>query len=279
MNNILPNFLICGAAKCGTTALYNYLDSHPDVLMSSPKEPKFFHENYDRGLDWYKKCFAAYDGESAVGEASVQTMTNPKSARRIKETLDSPKLIFILRNPIERAYSHYHYLLYNGMRSTPESFESLLINEKSKFSNKIKMQGLYNRQIPHFDNLFSNNQVKIIILKDFKLKEKETVNKIYSYIGVKTIKKQYIERKNITKNIKNIKLYYMLKRVWKPVRSISKKVLGTEVATLRKKAKDVLTSRKRPPMSDSAREYLRDFYSETIEWTRERTGRELDHWK
>ena len=69
----LPTFLICGAPKTGTTALYEYVRQHPDVLMSIPKETGFFHKNYHKGEDWFRSHFNDWEGEEAIGEASVMT--------------------------------------------------------------------------------------------------------------------------------------------------------------------------------------------------------------
>lgn len=106
---MLPNFLIVGAARAGTTSLYYYLKQHPDVFMSPKKEIDFFDvdKNFEKGLDWYERYFEGYTGQKAIGEASPLYMYLEKVPKRIAKVIPDVKLIFILRNPVDRAYSHY----------------------------------------------------------------------------------------------------------------------------------------------------------------------------
>ncbi len=125
----LPNFLIIGAAKAGTTTLFAYLAKHPDVFMCEPKEPEFFSrkDKWSNGLDWYRSLFANARPDQALGEASTTYTRWPHTddaAGRIAETLPDTKLVYILRHPVERTYSHYgHHVSRFGMT---RSFEQAL---------------------------------------------------------------------------------------------------------------------------------------------------------
>ncbi len=108
----LPNFLCVGAQKAGTTTLYEILKQHPDIFLpQNIKETKFFvyDEKYEKGVQWYQKeFFSEWNGQKAIGEVDPAMMFEEKSAQRIFDTLgNNVKLIFIFRNPVARAYSHY----------------------------------------------------------------------------------------------------------------------------------------------------------------------------
>ena len=125
----LPDFLIIGAQKCGTTSLYSYLTEHPCVHAASVKEVGYFDRYYDRGLDWYRSQFPSrlrkyYERvvrrrPFLTGEASSGYILNPHSLGRIADVLPSAKLILILRNPVDRAYSHYQHTVRMGVETLP----------------------------------------------------------------------------------------------------------------------------------------------------------------
>jgi len=114
----LPNFIIIGAAKCGTSSLYNYLVEHPSIFRCIVKEPNYFSMYYDKGNDWYKSCFplslTKYSIENIkkkkfiTGEASTEYYWYPHAAKRARKIIPKAKIIVLLRNPIDRAYSHYN---------------------------------------------------------------------------------------------------------------------------------------------------------------------------
>lgn len=103
----LPNFLIIGAMRCGTTSLTRYLRPHPDVYVSPHKELHFFDYNFAEGLDRYRENFADAGSERAVGEATPNYIYDGDAMQRIADSLPQARLIAILRNPVDRAYSHY----------------------------------------------------------------------------------------------------------------------------------------------------------------------------
>lgn len=135
-----PDFIIIGAAKSGTTTLYQYLCQHPQIYMSTPKEPEFFarDEIYARGLDWYNSLFKEATVNQVCGEASTLYSLSPyfpNSAERIARSLPHVKLIYIMRHPVERAYSFYAQLIKNaqntgGESKVSKSFEACLEEPK-----------------------------------------------------------------------------------------------------------------------------------------------------
>jgi hypothetical protein len=154
---ILPNFLVAGAGKSGTTTLWSVLRRHPDVFMPRVKEISFFtgaiapRSTYARGLDWYAGLFEGGAGRAAVGEASVAYLFDPESPRLIQKHLGTPRLIFILRDPAERAYSHYWQERKRGGRLPP--FDDLVRTGAPPFDRLVR-SGLYathlRRYLDHF---------------------------------------------------------------------------------------------------------------------------------
>ena len=109
---MLPDFLIIGAMKCGTSTLQAQLVRQPRVFMTDPKEPNFFSDDpvYAQGLDWYRSLFAGAAPGDLKGEASThytKLPTYPQALPRMRDVLAAPKLIYIIRNPVQRAISHY----------------------------------------------------------------------------------------------------------------------------------------------------------------------------
>ena len=104
--------MIIGASKCGTTSLWEYLNRHPDVFWTDPKEPMYFNQesNYSQGIEWYANLFARAGEKTAIGEATTSYSYAPHTAdipQRIHRLLPECKLIYMLRPPVARTYSHY----------------------------------------------------------------------------------------------------------------------------------------------------------------------------
>lgn len=110
-----PDFLVLGAAKCGTTSLCAALARHPDVRLSDPKEPVFFEREYERGLDYYwEHYFSGWRGEPVVGEGRVYNLYLPFVPERIRESLPDARFVVVLRDPVERAHSHWWHRVTRG---------------------------------------------------------------------------------------------------------------------------------------------------------------------
>ncbi len=126
----LPNLIIPGAPKAGTSSLHKYLSLHDAVYMSEPKELHFFSvdEQFEKGVAQYAVNFEGVREEKVIGESSTTYFIFPNVVERIACTLDSPKLIFILRNPIDRVYSHYRWMQSLGLEN--RSFIDALLADK-----------------------------------------------------------------------------------------------------------------------------------------------------
>ena len=207
-----PNFFIIGAAKCGTTSLFHYLGQHPDVYISVPKEPRFFELNseYERGLGFYwDKYFKTWAGETAVGDANPFNLYLPYVAYRIKQTVSQARLVVILRNPVDRAYSHWcHRHIYHDERL---SFEDALGEDVHRIEQGLTFEGdegaqrwvrnmdlptltnefrtyldigYYSNHINRYMRLFPPEQIKIILLEDMSRNPEQVVRDVWKFLKV-----------------------------------------------------------------------------------------------
>src|SRR6188508_1226206 len=110
-----PTFMIIGTQKGGTTSLHRYLDKHPDVTMALKKEVHFFDSFYFKGSDWYLAHFPLRSEAAQTGEASPTYIFHPEAPRRVYDAFPQVKLIALLRNPVDRAYSHHQMESGGGM--------------------------------------------------------------------------------------------------------------------------------------------------------------------
>jgi len=130
-NQSLPNFLCAGAAKCGTTSLHAILAEHPQIFLPQRKEIHFFENNgnYSKGLDWYSKYFKNANEKKVIGEITADYMFFDYVPERIIEALGKNiKIIFMLRNPVDRSYSEYLFNVRRGFFKG--TFEEAIQNEK-----------------------------------------------------------------------------------------------------------------------------------------------------
>ena len=275
----LPTFLICGAKKAGTTALARYLAGHPNVVMSRPKETGFFGDNYSKGPEWLKTHFPHHDGEDAVGEGSVHTMYYPESPRRIQETIPDARLLFLLRNPIERLYSHYYYDLRCGHLDPSTSFQDVIYRGETPRHRRMIEMGFYDEQLARFGEHFEG-QMLILLNRDLRDRTQETVQQALSFLGVDPSHAQnHYEPKNETRHIQYRRVYAAARTCWKPLQSAVESVLPEEgIERLRSTVRSLLSRDDRPPMPEKDRQYLRDLYEDTTQSVESRLGCDLSYW-
>ena len=204
MQPVLPNFLIVGAAKSGTTSLYHYLNEHPQIFMSTLKEPKFLSSSYVKfplqgktdqisekaivkDLDEYKKLFIEAKGYKAIGEASPDTLYFHKGTiPTIKKVLGEPRIIIILRDPVDRAFSNYTYQVISNREDL--TFEQALDQEQDRIVNNWSFiwgyhdLGYYYEQVKTFLDNF--DQVKVCLYEDLESEPLKLVTDIYHFLEV-----------------------------------------------------------------------------------------------
>ena len=204
-----PNFLIIGAAKSGTTSLANYMSQHPEIFLSPQKEVTFFpfanrvpdfkgpgDESLNKRIivdhDNYLKLFSEVTFNSnikAVGEASIWYLYDKHSAPNIKSLYPKMKLLALLRNPIERAFSCYLMTLREG-RETAKSFEESLFLEPKRINLNWEYiwhyinAGFYYNQVNQYLDLFSPHQINIHLYDEFQSEPNTLLRTIFNFLEV-----------------------------------------------------------------------------------------------
>jgi hypothetical protein len=183
----IPDFLILGAMKAGTTTLYGYLARHPDIFLSTPKEPQFFSREpiFARGLDWYRGLFAGAGPEQVCGEASTCYSRWPHFgdvATRIAKHLPDAKLIYQMRHPVDRAYSHYAHLMQE--RLVRGSGPWIVFEEALETIPEILDASLYAVQIRQYLEHFDRSRMLLTTLDDLRARPAETLVEAQRFLGL-----------------------------------------------------------------------------------------------
>ncbi len=189
MKKILPNFIIVGAPKGGTRSLINNLSEHPNVFTVEP-QTFFFDRNFEKGLEYYSKFFNDWDDEEAIGEKTPSYLASRKAPKRIYDTIPNVKLIFLLRDPVKRAYSDWRMDYTSGREF--RSFEDTLKWEIQgpekvvRFKNNTKYLdiGKYADHIVRYLKYFPKSQMLFIISEIFRKNKVETLKKVFSFLEV-----------------------------------------------------------------------------------------------
>jgi hypothetical protein len=206
-----PDFIIIGAAKCGTTSLYNYLARHPSVVPARTKEIHYFDFFFERGSAWYRSHFTlrspiqrmrANHRRTVTGEASPYYIFHPHALRRIAEALPRVRLIALLRNPADRAYSQYQHVVRLGYETL--SFEDAIASEEERLAGEVEKmraderyysfnhqyysylaRGIYVDQISRLAELgFAPEQVLILRSEDFFAHPAEGLLRLREFLGL-----------------------------------------------------------------------------------------------
>jgi len=292
----LPNFIIIGAEKSGTTSLYYYLQQHPEIFMSSIKETRYFcpefYTKYSNGprlgnrsgtmsFGEYQNLFADANGERAVGEASPQYIYIGSAAGRIKECLPEAKLIAILRNPVERAYSAYCYQLRGGYETL--SFRDALVAEAQRKQDCwrpvwcYKDLGLYYSQIKTYVDLFSRDQLRVYLYEDLSRDALTFMQGVYSFLEVDPTFAPDITPKNVSGVPKNRFIHTLLNQET-PLSSMVKQAIPK---ALRKQANQWVSRRNllpKPEFPEDVRQELQTFFREDILKLQDLLQQDLNSW-
>lgn len=280
----LPNFFIIGAPRAGTTTLYEYLKKILLVYMSPLKEPQYFSPNCSLtdGLrrivdrDEYLCLFKGVQNEKVIGEASTSYLWDPKSAELIYHDIPNAKIICILRDPIQRAFSHYRIHLRSNFEK--QTFHEAIMKINDHFdphtTNRYLHAGLYSEQIQRYLNLFGKNQVKIIIFEEFIKNPKEVVEDILKFLDI------YIKLNSFESEIHNtFNLPSGYVRAVLLNSKFLKKISSFLPKSFRKSLKDnFLLTEKNPEISKEDEKFLKNFYKEDVQKLEKILNRRLP-WK
>ena len=291
----MPNFLILGAAKAGTTALHQYFQQHPDIYMTPSKETNFFaYEGKDvdfkgpgddgintfsiTSLEKYQAEFSGVTHETAIGEACPLYLYEPNAVDRIAEYIPNAKLIVILRDPVERAYANFLHLVRDG-RETVDSFDAALQNEESRLQKSwewfwsYSQIGFYGQQLQRYYDRFGAEQIQVYLFDDFKKDPLGTMQQMFRFIGVDdTFSPDMSERPNKSGKPKNAFLHQLLTKP-NPLKAALKPLFPK---ALRQKIQHQnLTT---PQLETHTCDRLRELYREDLLQCQSLIGRDLSAW-
>lgn len=310
-----PNFFIVGAPKAGTTSLYHYLRQHPEIYMSPLKEPNYFAseirpENFGAEFqewvqretrelreylcrpvleqrfggivaDWkdYLKLFEAVTAEKAIGEASVCYLWSRTAARNIFSAVPGAKLLMILRNPADRAFSQYLHAVTNGW--VRESFRARIDvalgrgREPFGILNPFLEFGLYYEQVKRYLEFFPAANLRIYLFEDYQKQPGSVLADIFCFLDVDPSFEPNISQRHLEPRIpRSVKLAYWLKRygIWEGVRKISPPAVRSAFRTVAfRKRESVL-------MDAEARKLLTVYYQDDVRQLSDLLCRDLNAW-
>ena len=298
----LPNTFILGAAKSGTTSLYDYLRQHPNVYMSPVKEPRFFAyaehppamvgpgdeaSNREAGavytLEAYQELFAGATTESIIGEASPVYLYDEAAPRLLRRHCPDAQLLVLLRNPIERAYSHFLHLLQSG-REPLRDFEAALeaederVAEGWEWSWHYCRMGFYGQQLARYLERFDREQLHVYRFEALKDDAVGLAQQIFRDLGIDdSVVPETGVRRRATGVPKLAWLHRFIGNPDHPLRRWSRAVLPEAVRDR------ILTSVKnanleKPPLPDAARARLAEVYRDDLDRLGALLGRDFSDW-
>ena len=249
---ILPSFIIVGAVRCGTTSLYYNICEHSCVLPASYDEIGYFDSNYELGINWYKSMFPtkfqkekvkSKTGICITGEDTPFYFWDKKAIKRIKQDIPKVKIIILMRNPIDRAYSNYHLGVRLGAESLTfeesikKEMEHLMKNNELENDNIEKFlqprsyiaKGLYYQQIKNWFNEFSKEQILVLSTENLAMKPHQTLKQIFNFLGLPNEQIQNIQNRKVGNYQKMDKdTRDLLKKIFQPHNEKLFKILGSK---------------------------------------------------
>lgn len=303
--SLMPNFLIIGAGKSGTTSLYYYLKQHPQLFMSEVKEPNFFalegkkllmaEEDKDEinffpwavtDLAGYQNLFRNAKPGYLKGESSTMYLYMDQAPEKIKSYVPEVKMIGIFRQPAERLYSRYLHLARDN-RMSAEDLKQVF--DKSSLwwkRNDLVQEGFYFRHLSRYYDLFPKENIKVFLYEDLIKSPAETIKSIYSFLGVETDfmpdTKMKFNESGIIKN----KLYDRLVGRNSLIKNAIKKTLPGifQKAKSSYAIKNIVNKLRkanleRPPFDPAMKKRITDeIYKEDILKFQNLIQRDLEHW-
>lgn len=286
-----PDFIGIGAPRCGTTWLANSLRRHSQVCVSQPKEITYFcslripaqggpmvpNEHCEKPLSWYRRHFSHCAADSVTGEVTPSYLIDPDAAARIHDHYPSVKLIACLRNPIERAYSHYWFMR-GHKRIADETFEAAVENQPW-----LLEMGFYAPQLRRYLDLFPRDQVLVMISEEMRRQRGERMEEILGFLGVSPGEApQLVDGWGNQPTRSRYKRFKRLLTV--TANALTRVGLNPVIEAMRRAGLHRAIRRinavplERPQMSPDFREHLTGVFAESVEELEEMLGRSLALW-
>jgi hypothetical protein len=279
----LPNLIIIGGLKCGTTSIHHYLGLHPEINMSKPKELNFFVEelNLDLGLDWYRGRFD--DRFRIRGESSPHYTNLPNFQGvpdRIQQHIPDAKLIYMVRDPISRILSHWRHSVGAGYETRP--MEEALARPDQTYVTRSR----YWMQLQPYLERFDRSQIEIITQEELQSDREETMRKAFRFAGVdESFYSEQFSREWEKSTAKESDRYQFMEKLIKlpGFRSFDRN-FDRFPERLRWMVEKVVhdpeaPSAPKPELPDSVRDSLIAQFSEDVAALQEFAGREFTGWK
>lgn len=297
---VMPSFLIIGAAKAGTTALHEALAQHPQVFMSPTKEPNFFALEGDplayaagsvqrvylshcvTDIDTYRNQFLAVAEQKAIGEASPIYLYDCAAPSRIQHYIPDVKLIAILRDPIERAYSNFLHHIRDQLETTTDFLQAIhleeqRISEQWWWGFHYIRSGFYYEQLKRYVERFDADQIQIYLYEDLLRNRSATLQDIFQFVGVDpTFTPDMSVRQNVTGVPKSRFMHQFLSQK-NPIKTIFKPLLPAKfrqrfVANLKNQ------NLAKPALSAEVRQQLLPLFHDDISKLQDLIQRDLSTW-
>jgi hypothetical protein len=247
--------VIAGAQKCGTSSLALACRQHPQISMSERKELHFFDRNFDRGLDWYQSQFDPRPRHRQIGEATPAYLYEREARERMLATLPEAKIIVVLRDPVERAYSHFWHTTRRGdedktfeeaLELEPERIDSPVLEDRARYSYVAR--GHYLDQLLSVVAEHDRSLLQVLLLDDLKADQPATLETLFRFLDV------------------NPEPAHTIPEVWRNRYRVPDKDVGKALPA------------EYPPMNPETRARLKDVFRESNDRLGEWLGRDLSVW-
>ena len=276
----LPDFIGIGAMRCGTTWISDQLRSHPDIhIPPHYKEVHFFDRYYDKGMDWYLSNFSGRADHQIAGEFTPYYVRDAVAMTRLSQDCPDAKLILAIRNPVERAWSHYKFL--KNRKSVSSSFFETLHDERFE----ILEAGRYGAQLQRCLELFPKDQICIISFDEIKASPERTISKLYSFLEVDTDYKPEAPRtkSNAGHAVRSMFLARILRLAKQLVRPFTSGRRGIMRLGFFKFGKMInrlnATAVDQVEMDEDVLAFLNEYYLEDLTLLAELVGKEVKLWE
>ncbi len=281
----LPNFMVIGAPKAGTTSLWHYVRQHPDVFPGGHKEPgyfwsgKIYKDNKAQTLESYQELFEGSDGYAAVGDGSPTYLSDENAAGEIFTLIPDVRMVAILRDPSSRAFSEF---VFQRMRKTEpeESFLSAIAADPQRPDGRrinYVTTGLYFRNLSRFLTVFPANQIKVVFNEDLKADPQGVVREVFSFLGIDPDVPVDTDIQLTVSGVPKVKGLHWLLAGRNPIKRVLAPLLPKRLVKTLRKAKNA--NLERQFITTEERAALLPAFEEDILALEELLGRDLGHWR
>jgi Sulfotransferase family len=297
---IFPNFLLIGAAKCGTTSLHAYLSQHPQVFMSVPKEPHFmaFGEGgladvrgptttmKDRAVvtrEAYEALFERSAGARAIGEASVSSLAYERACARIRRYCPEARLLVVLRQPADQMYSSFcfnRWLLREPLKSLPHALHDEQRRRELGWLHSLQYSRAsnYQAQLERYVDAFPREQIHVFLYDDLVADAAGFMRRVYAAVGVDPSFQAAIDKRvNVTKSPRNTALHWLVTQP-NGLRAMAKRVLPRRLRTWVGRWVGKYNHIRPAPFDPHVRAELTRLHRPNILRLQTMIGRDLSHW-